>query len=286
MGISRATASKWVNRYKRFGELGLLDRSSSPIRQPSATPGRIVEQIERLRREHRKSASRIAVELDHAGTPVSRRTISRVLAQLGLGSPRIIGPAGEPDREPRPRTADRPGQIVLLDAVRVSRIPDHRQGRAGAGRAIIGSVFLHTAVDGYSALTYAEALPDENPATVVAFLGRAKAWFAARGITRIERVVTGSGARYRAGAFREAVIRPRTPGRHPIRGADENSCAHSEHCGQDGAGGADRTRDPRRSVTDGHLRGSPRERVGELAPKWHHEGLTFHPSAEIAWAED
>ena len=30
MGISRVTASKWVNRYRRYGELGLLDRSSAP----------------------------------------------------------------------------------------------------------------------------------------------------------------------------------------------------------------------------------------------------------------
>ncbi|OPX12450.1 hypothetical protein B1964_21515 [Gordonia sp. i37] len=29
MGISRATASKWVNRYRRFGELGPVDRAST-----------------------------------------------------------------------------------------------------------------------------------------------------------------------------------------------------------------------------------------------------------------
>jgi transposase-like protein len=27
MGISRACASKWVNRFRRHGDLGLLDRS-------------------------------------------------------------------------------------------------------------------------------------------------------------------------------------------------------------------------------------------------------------------
>lgn len=51
MGISRATASKWVNRYKQFGELGLVDRSSTPHRQPTATPGRLVNRIETMRRE-------------------------------------------------------------------------------------------------------------------------------------------------------------------------------------------------------------------------------------------
>lgn len=38
MGISRACASKWVNRYRRFSEIGLLDRSSTPRHQPTATP--------------------------------------------------------------------------------------------------------------------------------------------------------------------------------------------------------------------------------------------------------
>ncbi|MGX1675319.1 leucine zipper domain-containing protein [Streptomyces sp. NPDC055400] len=35
MGISRACASKWVNRFRRHGDLGLLGRSSPPHRQPT-----------------------------------------------------------------------------------------------------------------------------------------------------------------------------------------------------------------------------------------------------------
>ncbi len=31
MGISRACASKWVNRYRLYGEIGLLDRPSALI---------------------------------------------------------------------------------------------------------------------------------------------------------------------------------------------------------------------------------------------------------------
>jgi transposase len=83
MGISRATASKWVNGYRRYGEMGLLDRSSAPVRQPTATPGQLVDRIELMRREYKWSASRIAFELHQIGTPVSRRTITRLLAQLG-----------------------------------------------------------------------------------------------------------------------------------------------------------------------------------------------------------
>src|SRR5690606_31110345 len=81
-----------------------------------------------------------------------------------------------------------------------------------------GYVYLHSAIDGLTRLAYTEALPDERAVTAVAFLERARAWFAAHGITRIERVVTDNGSCYRSAAFREAVgasrhqrITPYTP---------------------------------------------------------------------------
>jgi transposase InsO family protein len=232
MGISRATASKWVNRYKRFGKTGLLDRSSSPARQPSATPGCLVQQIESMRREHKWSASRIAFELEQAGTPVSRRTITRLLAQLGLNRRKFIDPNGETNREPQSINAKRPGHMVHLDVKKVGRIPDgggwrvHGKGserakavaRTKARGMRTGYIYLHSAIDGHTRLAYTEALPDERAVTAVAFLGRARAWFAAHGITRMERVVTDNGSCYRSAAFREAVgtsrhqrITPYTP---------------------------------------------------------------------------
>lgn len=191
MGISRTTASKWVNRYRQYGDIGLWDRSPAPIRQPSATPRWLVQRIESMRREHSWSAARIAEELAQAGTPVGRRTVSRLINHLGL-SARSSSPltAGEELRRRQPVTATRPGQVVHLVARR--RGPDRGSHPDG--------VFLHAAVDSYSRLGYTEQLPDDHPRTVDAFLNRAKARFAAHGITRIERVVDQSGATYRAGA--------------------------------------------------------------------------------------
>src|SRR5438445_2008697 len=57
MGVSRACASKWVNRYRKYGELGLRDRSSVPARQPAATAGEVGARIERMARTHKWSAS-------------------------------------------------------------------------------------------------------------------------------------------------------------------------------------------------------------------------------------
>jgi transposase InsO family protein len=81
-------------------------------------------------------------------------------------------------------------------------------------------VYLHTAVDAHTRLAYTEPLLDEKASTAMAFLHRARAWFAAHGITRIERLVTihDNGACYRADAFSRALldschqrIRPYTP---------------------------------------------------------------------------
>ena len=232
MGISRATASKWVNRYKQFGELGLIDRSSAPVRQPTATPGRLVERIESMRREHKWSASRIAFDLEQVGTPVSRRTVTRLLAQLGLNRRKFIDPNGESNRQPQRITAERPGHMVHIDVKKTGRIPDgggwrvHGKGsdpakavaRTKKRGAKTGYVFLHSAIDGYSRLAYTESLPDEKAVTAVAFLERARTWFAAHGINSIERVVTDNGSCYRANAFRDAIgetrhqrITPYTP---------------------------------------------------------------------------
>ncbi len=77
MGISRQCASKWVNRYRRFGEAGLADRPSAPHRQPTACAAEVVVRIEQLRRDRKWSARRISTELAGEGITVSVRTISR-----------------------------------------------------------------------------------------------------------------------------------------------------------------------------------------------------------------
>jgi transposase InsO family protein len=223
MGISRQCASKWVNRYRRYGTLGLHDASPIPRRQPTATPAGVVARIEAMRRDHKWSATRIAFELAAGGVTISRRTVSRHLARLGLNRRRFLDPCGEPNRTPRRIVAYRPGHMVHLDVKKVGVVPDgggwrvHGRGspqakkaeRAKTAGARSGYVYLHSAVDGYTRLAYTEALPDEKAATAVGFLARARVFFAAHGITRIERIVTDNGACYRAGQFAAVLGRTR-----------------------------------------------------------------------------
>lgn len=232
MGISRACASKWVNRHRRHGELGLHDRPSVPHRQPAATPAVVVVRIEGLRRERKCSAARIVHELGNEGIGVSTRTVSRHLAALGLNRRRFIDPAGESNREPRKIHARWPGHMVHVDVKKVGRLADgggwraHGRGsdaaraveRAKAKGARAGYVYLHSAVDGHTRLAYTEALTDEKAATAIGFVNRAKAFFAAHGITWIHRIVTDNGSCYRAHDFahvlqgaRHQRITPYTP---------------------------------------------------------------------------
>jgi transposase len=219
MGISRACASKWVNRWRRHGELGLRDRPSTPHHSPTATPAWVLERIETWRREKKWSAQRITTELAELGFRVNRRTVTRHLTRLGLGRRRFLDPCGDSNRAPGRIIARWPGHMIHLDVKKVGRIPDgggwriHGRGsaqhraadRAKTAGARRGYVYLHSAVDGFSRLAYTEPLPDEKGATAAAFLARAKVWFAAHGITHLHRIVTDNGACYRSTDFARIV---------------------------------------------------------------------------------
>jgi hypothetical protein len=109
--------------------------------------------------------------------------------------------------------------MVHLDVKKVGRIPDgggwraHGRGseqarsaqRAKSGRAAGGYVYLLCRRRILPPGLY-EPLADEKATTTVAFLSRARAFFAAHGIHRVVRVVTDNGANYRAAAFERALI--------------------------------------------------------------------------------
>lgn len=188
-----------------------------------------MDRIEALRREHKWSAARIALELASEGHRVSVRTLGRWLERLGINRRRHLDTTGESNRRPDRIIARYPGHMVHLDVKKVGRIPDGGGWRAhgrgsdqdkAAQRAKTrdaktrdaktrgtraGYVYLHSAVDGFSRLAYTEHLPDEKAATTIAFFARARAFFAAHGINRIVRVVTDNGANYRASTFGRTV---------------------------------------------------------------------------------
>ena len=123
-GVSRQCLSKWVRRYRRDGEAGLVDRSSAPHHHPGQLDPRVVAEIERLRRTHKWSARLIVVELAEQGHRVSVATVGRWLVRLGLNRRRWLDVDGEPLRVTGKIVARYRGHMVHLDVKKVGRIPD------------------------------------------------------------------------------------------------------------------------------------------------------------------
>jgi transposase InsO family protein len=201
-GVSVRCARKWVMRYRLEGEQGLHDRSSAPRRVANRTPPERVEAIVALRRL-RFTAAEIAELLEMALS-----TVSGILRRLGMGRLGRIG-LEQPVRYERVR----PGELVHIDVKKLGRIEGGagkrvsdgsrsrptatRKDRDGHVRRRIGWEYVHIAVDDFSRLAYAEVLPDETARSAIAFLRRARAFFARYGI-EVEGVLTDNGSAYRS----------------------------------------------------------------------------------------
>jgi transposase InsO family protein len=200
MGVSRATAYKWLRRYRAEGAAGLVDRSSRPQTSPTRTSTEREAAIVALRRDRRLGPARIAAILN---MPAS--TVHRVLTRHQL--PRLAWldrPTGEPVRR---YERARPGELVHVDVKKLGRLRDgggwrflgrdsleHRRARDAAR---VGYEYVHCAIDDHTRLAYAEIHPDERGETCARFLRRAAAAFAAQGISAIERVMTDNALAYR-----------------------------------------------------------------------------------------
>ena len=192
--VSVRCARKWVARYRAEGELGLLDRPSTPATVANRTCEHRVHAIAALRRL-RFTGPEIAETLE---MPLS--TVSGILARIGMGR---LGRLGLEPVERYER--DRPGELIHIDVKKLGRIarPGHRMlGRQSAGglhrrRYEHGWEFVHIAIDDCTRLAYVEVLADEKATTAIGFLHRAIAFFARHGIT-VERLITDNGSAYRS----------------------------------------------------------------------------------------
>jgi transposase InsO family protein len=199
-GVSERTARKWIARWRREGEQGLLDRSSAPDVVANRTDERRIEAIAALRRL-RFTGAEIAELL---GMALS--TVSGILQTIGMGKLGRIGlePAQRYERA-------RPGELIHIDVKKLGRI------QGGAGHRVTGTrrgnptktnaagkrerqvrwEYVHIAIDDATRLAYVEVLGDEKAVTAVGFLRRAIKHFASYGIT-VERLLTDNGSPYRS----------------------------------------------------------------------------------------
>jgi transposase InsO family protein len=209
LGISRATGYKWLARYRAEGLAGLRDRSSRPHVSPGRTAPEVEAAIVALRRDRRLGPARIAAILGLHPSTVHRVLVRHRLPRLAW----LDRPSGQPIRR---YERARPGELVHVDVKKLGRLRDgggwrfagrdSLQRRRARAATRIGYEYVHCAIDDHTRLAYAEIHPDERAETCAGFLRRAAAWFAAHGITRIQRVMTDNALAYRRGrAWRDAL---------------------------------------------------------------------------------
>jgi transposase InsO family protein len=196
-GVSRATAYKWVRRYRVEGEAGLLDRSCRPHRSPRMLPIEQAQAIVVARIERRWGPHRLAPLTGHP-----RSTIYAALRRAGVSRLRDADRAtGVPIRY----EACHPGALLHQDHKKLGRVPDgggHRiHGRTTAMHSrALGYDHLEVVVDDRSRVAFVVPVPDERPASAARALELAAIEFARHGV-RIERVLTDNGGPYRSHAY-------------------------------------------------------------------------------------
>src|SRR6266498_3884990 len=147
LGISRATAYKWLRRYRAEGPAGLEDRSARPHRRPRALSERQVRRILLARRRLRVGPHRLGPLLGHP-----RSTVYGVLRRHGASR---LAHADRLTGAPVRYVRERPGELIHVDVKKLGRVPPgggHRMRGRGAkatsrkGRRQ-GYDYLHVAVD-------------------------------------------------------------------------------------------------------------------------------------------
>jgi transposase InsO family protein len=205
VGVSRATAYKWLRRYRQEGAAGLEDRSARPHRRPRALPEREVRRILVSRRRLRVGPHRLGPLL---GYP--RSTVYGVLRRHGVSR---LAHADRLTGVPVRYVRERPGELIHVDVKRLGRVPH------GGGHRMLGAEARKDRGIGYDYLHVA-VRPDEQAGSTVSFIGEAVEFFAERGV-RVERVMTDNAWTYTnsnrlAGLFDELGIRHlRTRPRRP-----------------------------------------------------------------------
>jgi transposase InsO family protein len=184
-----------------------VDRSSRPHSCPTRTPVEVEGLVLALREEQRRGQDWIGAELG-----IAARTVSRILRRHGVPYLRECDPmTGEVIRSSKATAVryerEKPGELVHMDVKKLGKIPEGGGWRARGetrtnhqariDKKPIGYDYVHSLVDDHSRLAYSEILLDEKGTTCAGFLERAAAYFAEKGITSIERVMTDNAFAYR-----------------------------------------------------------------------------------------
>jgi transposase InsO family protein len=195
LGISRATAYKWVRRHREEGEAGLADRSSRPHRSPRRLAAEVEGAVLAARAEWRYGPDRLGPVLGMAASTVHRVLVRNHASRMRDADRVTLAPVRY--------EACHPGALLHQDHKKLGRIPDGggwrvlgRGNGTARGNGRVGYEHLEVVIDDTSRYAVVVPVPDETSASAIAALEIAAAEFARMGI-RIERVLTDNGTNYK-----------------------------------------------------------------------------------------
>ena len=192
-GTDRKSVRKWVLRYRSEGDPGLCDRSSRPHRSPRSIPRGTAQRVITLR-QRRWTMAHIAAELQ-----ISRATVSRVLARVGLSRLAALDPVPLPRRYERAR----PGELLHIDSKKLARIEAVGHRITGDPRHHVRGVGYEAAfvaIDDHSRVGFAEMFADERKSSAAAFLDHAASYYRSLGV-RVRCIMTDNAKVFRSLPF-------------------------------------------------------------------------------------
>jgi transposase InsO family protein len=199
LSTSNCTAHRWKRRWldatlhERASGAWASDRSSRPRRCPRKTCSELERQVCEARERTGWGPRLIAGEVG-----LAHSTVHAILKRHGCSRPARANRAAF-----RRYEWPCPGDLLHMDVKRYPRFRRPGHALTGDRRSSrlqrtnpLGYDYFHAIVDDHSRLAYGELLSDEKAPTVVAFLERALAWFAAHDIT-CRRLMTDGAMTYR-----------------------------------------------------------------------------------------
>ena len=150
----KRSLERWVANYKKYGDMGLVPKSTKPRSHPGETPIRIKERIIELRNKHKKCAFKLNDDLEKEGIVIGTRTIGKIVKHEGL------------TRKYRTRKLKykyikvplTPGELVEIDVKYVPQKVHNRQ------------YYQFTAIDCASRWRYLKIYEDYSNYSSIAFL--------------------------------------------------------------------------------------------------------------------
>lgn len=81
---SQRSLERWLSNYKKYGEDGLIPKSTRPKTNSNETSIRVKERIIELRKKTKKCALKLKWQLDKEGINIHKNTIGKIIKKEGL----------------------------------------------------------------------------------------------------------------------------------------------------------------------------------------------------------